>query len=79
MSFAVNKELGIMCKLNRPVGIDEEKKEPGHPNVLSIRELYVFFSVHLSLSHTHTHNNSTTPTHNTNSTTPGTRVIKICM
>ena len=70
-----------MCKLNRPVGIDEEKKEPGHPNVLSIRELYVFLSVHLSLSlsHTHTHNNSTTPTHNTNSTTPGTRVIKICM
>ena len=50
MSFAVNKELGIMCKLNRPVGIDEEKKEPGHPNVLSIRELYVFLSVHLSLS-----------------------------
>ena len=40
MSFAVSKELGIMCKLNRPVGIDEDKDEPGHPNVLSIRELY---------------------------------------
>ena len=72
MSFAVNKELGIMCKLNRPVGIDEEKKEPGHPNVLSIRELYVFLSLSLlslslSLAHAHLHNNT------------GTRVIRICM
>eukprot|EP00939_MAST-03C_sp_MAST-3C-sp1_P003924 g3924.t1 len=38
MTFAVSKELGIMCKLNRPVQGD---KEPGHPNVLSIKEWFV--------------------------------------
>jgi len=40
MSFAVTKELGIMCKLNRPIGNDTSKDEPGHPNVLSIREQF---------------------------------------
>jgi len=42
MTFAVSKELGIMCKLNRPVdGEDDATKEPGHPNVLSIKEWFV--------------------------------------